>query len=77
MTSWGSGALYEEIEASNSGESRTWRALQKVRQYIPEPPADRALFYTEFDSRGMSEEQKMEEIKMHLDAIDMAYKEFD
>jgi len=54
----------------------TERAGIEVKHYIPEPPNDNALFYTEFASTGMNNEQKMEKIKKHLDAIDAAYEEF-
>ena len=54
----------------------TERTGIEVKHYVPEPPNDNALFCTEFDSTGMSGEQKMEEIRKHLDAIDAAYDEF-
>jgi hypothetical protein len=47
-----------------------------VKHYIPEPSDDNAFFYTEFDPKGMSDEEKMNEIKRHFDAIDEAYAKF-
>lgn len=48
----------------------------EVKHYIPKPPSDNALFYSEFDSKGLSDEEKTNEIKRHLDAIDEAHRKF-
>ena len=48
----------------------------EVKHYIPEPSDDNALFYTEFDSTGMSDGKKINEIKRHFDAVDEAYRKF-
>lgn len=48
----------------------------EVKHHVPEPPWNGSLFYTEFDSKRISDDQKIEEIKKRLDIIDTAYKEF-
>jgi len=47
----------------------------EVKHHVPEPPWNGALFYTEFDSKRISDDQKIEEIKKRLGIIDVAYKE--
>ena len=44
----------------------------KITHYIP-AHEDESFFYTIFDSKGISKEKKLEEIKKYIDAVAMAH----
>ena len=48
----------------------------EIVHFIPNSKfgGDDSFYYTSFDSKGMSDEEKMKEIERHVDAVDMAYK---